>query len=354
MSLLYSPLQLKSIELKNRIVMSPMCQYSATDGLANNWHLVHYGTRAVGGAGLIIVEACAVSPEGRITSHDLGIWDDEHIAPLSAITNFITLQGSVAAIQLAHAGRKASCSTPWNGGHQLPENSTGWKTVAPSCLPFRDTDCIPHALSIEEIKIIVDHFKFAAQRALKAGFKIIEIHAAHGYLIHQFLSPISNQRTDEYGGSFINRTRFLLEVIDAINTVWPNTLPVFVRISATEWIENGWDINDSIALALQLKSVGIELIDCSSGGNIGNAKIPLSPGYQVQLSKQIKESSSIKTGTVGLITSAEHAEEILQNNEADLILFGRELLRNPYFGLTAASNLAENNEWPLQYQRAKQ
>jgi len=353
MSILFSPLQIRSLELKNRIVVSPMCQYSAENGLANDWHLVHYGSRAVGGAGLIIMEACAVSPNGRITAHDLGIWQDEQIAPLKKITQFIEQQGAFAGIQLAHAGRKASCDVPWKGGSQLNQQEGGWKTIAPSTLPFKQEDGTPNALSIEEINSLINYFKDAAERCLTAGFKVIEIHAAHGYLIHQFLSPLSNLRNDLYGGSFENRVRILIEIIEAIQLVWPSTLPIFVRISATEWVEDGWSIQDSVKLATLLKNTGIDLIDCSSGGNVLHAKIPLAPGYQVPLAQKIKKEANIKTGSVGLITSAEQAEEILKTEAADLIFIGRAMLRNPYFGLEAAKELKEDLTWPLPYQRAK-
>lgn len=353
MSILFSPLQIRSVELKNRIVVSPMCQYSAENGFANDWHLVHYGSRAVGGASLIFIEATAVSPNGRITAHDLGIWQDDQIIPLKKITQFIEQQGAFAGIQLAHAGRKASCEVPWKGGNQLNIQTGGWTTIAPSNLPFKKEHAHPNALTIKDINIVIDDFKQAAERCLKAGFKVVEIHAAHGYLIHQFLSPLSNQRTDLYGGSFENRTRLLIEIIQAIQLVWPATLPIFVRISATEWVDDGWNIDDSVKLATMLKNWGIDVIDCSSGGNIMHAKIPLAPGYQVQLADKIKKESTIKTASVGLITSAVQAEEILKNEAADLIFIGREMLRNPYFGLIAAKELKDEVIWPLQYQRAK-
>ena len=353
MALLFEPLSIKSITLKNRIAVSPMCEYSAEDGFANDWHLVHLGSRAVGGAGLIISEACAVSPEGRITAQDIGIWKEAHIANLKRITHFIKLQGSVAAVQLAHAGRKASCAQPWKGGQQLTENEGGWQTVGPSAIAFTEGTLAPVALSKEAIKQVVDNFKIAALRSLEAGFEVLEIHAAHGYLIHEFYSPLSNFRDDEYGGSFENRIRLLMEIVEAVQSVWPADLPVFVRISATDWVDNGWNLNDSILLCKILKEKGVDLIDCSSGGNIGHAKIPVGPGYQVPFSDQIKKQTAMFTGAVGMITEAQQAEEILNKKEADLIIIAREFLRDPYFPLHAADTLHHPLEWPVQYQRAK-
>jgi 2,4-dienoyl-CoA reductase-like NADH-dependent reductase (Old Yellow Enzyme family) len=350
---LFEPLVIKSITFKNRIAVSPMCQYSSEDGFANDWHLVHLGSRAVGGAGLIISEACAVSPEGRISPYDLGIWKDAHIDFLSRITGFIEAQGSVAGIQLAHAGRKASCSQPWNGGQQLPFEQSGWQILGPSDVPFKEGTLVPVALTKEGIQQVTNDFKNAASRSLKAGFKVIELHAAHGYLLHQFFSPLSNFRTDEYGGSFENRIRLLLEVIDAVQTVWPANLPLFVRISATDWVEGGWDIYDSVKLSAILKEKGVDLIDASSGGNAAHAKIPLSPGYQVPFAKQIRQEAGILTGAVGLITGADQAENILVKGEADLVIMAREFLRDPYFPLHAADELGSELTWPLQYQRGK-
>jgi len=332
--------------------MSPMCQYSCADGFANDWHLTHYGTRAVGGTGLIIVEAAAVTPEGRITPGDLGIWSDEHIPGLSRIARFIQRHGSIAAIQIAHAGRKASCAVPHEGGKQLSEKQGGWKTVAPSEIPFLESDRTPESLTEEGIHKVIEHFKTAAKRALAAGFNIIEIHSAHGYLLQEFLSPISNHRTDEYGGSFDNRIRLLSEVVDAVKSVWPEENPLFVRISSTDWTEGGWTIEESVKLAYILKELGVDLIDCSSGGNVHNAKIAAGPGFQVPFSEAVRKSG-ILTGTVGLITSATQAESILQDEKADLILFGRELLRNPYFPLNAAKEMCADIEWPTQYLRSK-
>ncbi|HUH18456.1 NADPH dehydrogenase NamA [Albibacterium sp.] len=353
MSILFSPLSIGEITFKNRIVVSPMCQYSSQDGFANDWHLVHLGSRAVGGAALVITEATSVTPEGRISPEDLGIWKDEHITGLKKITDFIHQQGSVAGIQLSHAGRKASCSSPWNGRTQLSLEEGGWQTLAPSAIAFQETDRIPTVLDTEGIKKIIDSFQAAAKRALNAGFKLIEIHAAHGYLINEFLSPLSNKREDEYGGSFENRIRLLLEVIKAIREVWPPSYPLFVRISATDWVENGWQIEDSINLSKILKTIGVDLIDCSSGGVITGVKIPLVPGYQSPLAEEVRKNANILTGAVGLITDAEQAEQILQDGKADMILFARESLRNPHLPLSFAQKLNEDMEWPIQYERAK-
>ncbi|WP_031526671.1 NADPH dehydrogenase NamA [Dyadobacter crusticola] len=352
-SLLFTPLKLKSIELRNRIVVSPMCQYSSVDGFANDWHLVHLGSRAVGGAALLIAEATAISPEGRISPQDLGIWKDEHIEKLKQITDFISAQGAVAGIQLAHAGRKASTYPAWKGRGQVPPDQGGWKTVGPSPIPFHHSEDAPLELDQAGIDKVIADFAAAAERSLQAGFKVIEIHAAHGYLIHQFLSPLSNNRTDTYGGSFENRTRILLEVVDAIQNVWPAELPVFVRISATDWVENGWNEEESAKLAQILTDKGISLIDVSSGGLASNAKIPVGPSYQVPFSAKIKRETNALTGAVGLITEAQQAEDILKNNEADLIVMARELLRDPYFALHAAHELGEDIVWPVQYDRAK-
>ncbi len=332
--------------------MSPMCQYSAKEGFTNDWHLVNLGSRAVGGAGLILTEATAVCPEGRISPADLGLWQDEHIPGLSRIVDFIHKNGSIAGIQLAHAGRKASCALPNEGGDQLDEKNGGWKTVAPSDIPFIEGNRTPVSLSTEGINKVVSDFKAASARALEAGFKILEIHSAHGYLLHEFLSPLSNHRTDEYGGSFEKRTRLLQEVVTAVRSVWPADNPLFVRISSTDWTDGGWNIEESVKLAGVLKEIGIDLIDCSSGGNIYNAKIPVGPGYQVQFSEAVRKTG-ILTGTVGLITSAGQAESILQEDKADLVLLGREMLRNPYFPLNAAKEMGVDITWPYQYLRSK-
>jgi len=353
MSKLLSSITIKDIILRNRIVVSPMCQYSAKDGFANDWHLVHLGSRAVGGAGLIIQEATAVSPEGRITPADLGIWKDEQIEKLQQITSFIHQRGAIAGIQLAHAGRKASCARPWDGGKQLKESEGSWQTMAPSAVPFHQEDPLPHALTVGEIQKVIADFKSATQRALHAGYKLIEIHAAHGYLIHQFFSPLSNQRTDNYGGSFENRIRILIEIIQEVKTVWPEHFPLFARISATDWVEGGWDINESVKLSSILKAEGVDLIDCSSGGLVPHAKIPFVPGYQVGFAERIKKETGILTGAVGLITEVKQAEEILENGQADLILIARASLRDPYFALHAGKVMEDEVDWPLQYQRAK-
>ena len=352
-SKLFSPIQFKSITLKNRIVVSPMCQYSSVDGFANDWHLVHLGSRAVGGAAMVITEATAVSPEGRISPQDLGIYQDEHIEKLRQITAFIESQGAVPGIQLAHAGRKASTYTSWIGKGQVPLEEGGWPTVAPSAIPFAENEMTPTELDTVGIQKVINDFAAAATRSLQAGFKVIEIHAAHGYLVHQFLSPLSNTREDEYGGSFENRIRLLLQIIDEVKIVWPENLPLFVRISATDWVENGWDKIQSIKLAAILLEKGVDLIDVSTGGLVPYAKISSGPSYQVPFSAAIKSKTRMLTGAVGMITDANQAEEILQNGEADLIIIAREFLRDPYFPLHAASELKDDVNWPVQYERAK-
>ncbi|TCZ75001.1 NADH:flavin oxidoreductase/NADH oxidase [Flaviaesturariibacter aridisoli] len=351
MSLLFEPIVFRGLRLPNRIVVSPMCQYSSVDGFANDWHLVHLGSRAVGGAGLIICEATAVSPEGRISPDDLGIWSDAHIEGLKRITSFLETQGSVPGIQLAHAGRKASTSAPWKGGTAVSEG--GWTVVAPSAKAFRDDYPQPVALDAAGIRKVIGDFTAATQRARAAGYKVVEIHAAHGYLLHQFLSPLSNEREDEYGGSFDNRVRLLLEVTDAVRAAWPSDLPVFVRMSATDWTEGGWTPEDSVALARLLSELGVDLIDCSSGGNVPKAHIPVGPLYQVPFAEQIRRESGIRTGAVGMINSAAEAEGILQAGQADLVLIARQLLRDPYFPLHAAQELGDDLPWPLPYERAK-
>ena len=353
-SLLYSSFQLKGLTLPNRIVVSPMCQYRSTDGMANDWHLVHLGSRAVGGAGLIFTEAAAVTPEGRISPDDLGIWKNEHIAPLKRVTTFIREQGAKSGIQLAHAGRKASTAPPWEGGHQVDDTNRGWQTVAPSAIPFYEDDNPPKELTKPEIDKIIASFASAAQRSVKAGFDTIEIHAAHGYLINQFISPLTNKRTDEYGGSFENRVRLLMEVAQAIHAVIPDEMPLFVRISANEWVEGGHTINESVEVAKLLKEHGADLIDCSSGAVVREQNIVIEKNYQVPFAAQIKKEANIATGAVGLITDAVQAEEILQAGKADLIFMGREMLRNPYFALREAEKLGEEIEWTKQYRRAKQ
>jgi 2,4-dienoyl-CoA reductase-like NADH-dependent reductase (Old Yellow Enzyme family) len=351
---LFSPIKIKNIELKNRMIVSPMCEYSSVDGFANDWHLVHLGSRAVGGAALIITEATAVSPEGRISYGDLGIYKDEHIEPLKRITDFVHQHGAYIGTQLAHAGRKASHDLPWNGGKQIPVGQpNGWQSVAPSALAFTDAETAPTALDKAGIEKVKADFKAAAERALAAGFDVIELHGAHGYLIHEFLSPLSNHRTDEYGGPFENRIRFLLEVIESVQEVWPKENPLFVRISATDWTEGGWTADDSVALAKVLINKGIDLIDCSTGGNVATVKIPVKPGYQVEFAEKVKKESGILTGAVGMITEPKQADEIIQEGEADLIIMAREFLRDPHFPLRAAHVLGQETKWPVQYERAK-
>ncbi|MEL1256180.1 NADH:flavin oxidoreductase/NADH oxidase [Flavobacterium sp. DGU38] len=353
-SLLFSPLTIKSITLKNRIVISPMCQYSAIDGFANNWHLVHLGSRASGGAGLIIQEATAVSPEARISPSDLGIWKDEHIEKLKEINEFIVSQNSVPGIQLAHAGRKASVSSPWEGNKKLDLVQGGWQTVAPSAVAYHENEpFLPEALDKNGIQKVISDFKAATKRVVEAGYKVLEIHAAHGYLLHQFLSPLTNVRTDEYGGSFENRIRFTLEIVEAVQTEWPSDLPLFVRISATDWAEGGWNPEESVQLSQLLKEKGVDLIDVSSGGLVSYQKIEIGPGYQVPFTEKVKKEAGIATGAVGLITEAKQAEEILNNSQADLILFARESLRNPNLPLDFATALNDDIQWPKQYERAK-
>lgn len=354
MAELFKPLKIKSITLKNRIAISPMCQYSSVDGFANNWHFVHLGSRAVGGAGLIIAEATAVSPEGRITPDDLGLWKDEQIAELKKIVGFIHENGSVAGIQLSHAGRKASHQPPWKGGALIPSNAPGgWQTVAPSSIPYKEKTEAPIALDEAGLAKVVNDFKEAAGRAVEAGFKVLELHAAHGYLLHQFLSPLTNQRTDQYGGSFGNRIRFLLEVLTAMQEVWPEDLPLFVRISATDWAEGGWNPEESVKLSNILKDQGVDLIDCSTAGLVSWQNIPAKPGFQVPFAEQIKKETGILTGAVGLITEAKQMEEIIASGQADLVFIARESLRDPYFPLHAAQELGVDVPWPVQYERAK-
>ena len=348
---LFTPITFRNIELKNRIVMSPMCMYSAEDGVANDFHFVHYGSRAQGGAGLIIVEATGVEPRGRITNKCLGIWNNEQALALKKIVDFVHQNSkSKIGIQLAHAGRKGSISAQTNRQMSLEE---GWETIAPSPIPFHHSERMPHELSVEEIKNLVEDFRKATKRAVDAGFDVIEIHAAHGYLIHQFLSPLSNTRTDEYGGNPENRARFLMEIVDAVNSEITEKQALFVRISGTEYAENGWEISDSVELAKVLKTKNVDLIDVSSGGNINGVTIPLRPGYQVPLAEDIKKISEIETGAVGLITTAEQAEEILQNGQADLIFLAREILRNPYFAVQSSWKNGDDCFYPHQYLRAK-
>ncbi len=353
MSKLLSPFTIKDIVFRNRITVSPMCQYSAVDGYANDWHLVHLGSRAAGGAGLIIQEATAVSPEGRITPSDLGLYKSEHVEKLQQITAFIHQQGAVAGIQLAHAGRKAGCAEPWKGGRQIGNRENGWKTVSSSAVGFYAEDEEPLELDSDGIQKVISDFQTAAKRSLQAGYRVLEIHAAHGYLMHQFLSPLSNHRTDQYGGSFDNRIRLLKEVVNSVQKVWPQNLPLLVRISVTDWADGGWNPDEAVKLSRLLKQMGVDLIDCSSGGLVAHQKIPLAAGYQVAFAERIKKEAGILTSAVGLITEAMQAEDIVQAGAADLIMFGRESLREPYFPLKASALLGDDIDWPLQYIRAK-
>ncbi|HZX94512.1 MAG TPA: NADH:flavin oxidoreductase/NADH oxidase [Myxococcales bacterium] len=352
--MLFDPLEIRGVALKNRIVVSPMCQYSSEDGFANEWHFVHLGSRAVGGAALVFTEASAVTPEGRISPQDLGIWKDEHVAELSRIARFVEAQGAVAGMQLAHAGRKASTQRPWEGNRVLGVQEGGFRPIlAPSPAPFRPDDPTPQELDGQGIARIVRAFGEAAERALRAGFRVLEIHSAHGYLLHEFLSPLSNRRTDAYGGSFDNRIRALLEVVAAVRARWPERLPLWVRISATDWAEGGWDIEQSIELSRRLVREGVDLIDCSSGGLVPGVKIPLGPGYQTPFAERIRREAAVKTGAVGLIRSADQAAHIVRSGQADVVILARQLLRDPYWPLAAARQLGVQVRWPPQYERAR-
>ncbi len=354
MSLLLEPYTLRQLTLLNRIAVSPMCQYSSVDGLANDWHLVHLGSRAVGGAGLVFTEATAVTADGRITSQDLGLWSDEQIEPLQRITRFIRAQGAVAGIQLAHAGRKASTYRPWLGKHgSVRVEEGGWVPVGPSPIAFDPQHTAPKHLDEAQINGIIEAFVTAPKRALAAGFSVVEVHAAHGYLLHQFLSPLSNQRRDQYGGSFENRIRLVLQVTEAVREVWPQELPLFVRVSATDWVEDGWNPDETVELARRLKALGVDLIDVSSGGTSASAEIPVGPGYQTRFAERVRKEAGIATGTVGMITEPAQAEHILRTGQADLILLARELLRDPYWPLHADDDLGgKQSIWAAQYQRA--
>jgi 2,4-dienoyl-CoA reductase-like NADH-dependent reductase (Old Yellow Enzyme family) len=349
---LFTPLTLRGVTFRNRIAVSPMCQYSSEDGFANDWHLVHLGSRAIGGAGLVMMEATAVEARGRISPYDQGIWKDEHIEFLARIAGFLKQYGAAAGVQLAHAGRKASTRRPWEGGTVLPESGGGWQPVAPSAVPFHPCDAAPAALSKDEIRQLSCAFAKAAKRALLAGFQVIELHGAHGYLMHEFFSPLSNRRTDEYGGSFDNRIRFGLETIEAVRAVWPDELPLLLRISATDWVDGGWDIEQSVELARRVKPLGVDLIDCSSGGSSLEQKIPLGPGYQVPFAERIRREVEIPTGAVGLITEARQADQIVSSRQADLVLLAREFLRDPYFPVRASRELGVKPDPPAQYLRA--
>jgi 2,4-dienoyl-CoA reductase-like NADH-dependent reductase (Old Yellow Enzyme family) len=346
---LLSPLAIRGVTLRNRIVMSPMCQYSAVDGMPNDWHFVHLGSRAAGGVALVFVEATAVTPEGRISPGDTGIWSDEHLPAYRRIAEFVKSQGAVPGIQLAHAGRKGSCDVPWRGGAQLGLDVGGWETIGPSAVAFQEGERPPTELDVRGIDAIVDAFEAAARRALAAGFEVLEIHAAHGYLLHEFLSPLANRRTDEYGGNLENRMRLVLRVAERLRPLMPAELPLFMRISGTDWVEGGWDIEQSVELARRAKAVGVDLIDCSSGGMVPQAQIPVGKGYQVPLARRVREDAKIATGAVGLIVDAEQADQIITGGDADLVFIGRELLREPYWAVKAQQSLGGEPSWPTQY-----
>lgn len=353
MSKLFSPFQLRETVFKNRIFVSPMCQYSAVDGLANGWHFVNLGSRAIGGASMVMAEATGISPEGRITPNCLGIWSDAHVDALQPIVEFIKQQKAIPGIQIAHAGRKGSCDVPWKGSVYLSPDEGGWQTLAPSAIPLSPSHAAPKALTLTEIDTIITQFVTAAHRALEAGFEVIELHCAHGYLLNEFLSPLTNKRKDRYGGSLENRCRLPLTIAKAIRDFWPQDKPMFVRISATDWVEGGWDIKQSIKLAQWLKEIGVDFIDCSSGGLVLDAKIPAAPGYQTAFAQEIRHEVGLPTGAVGMITAPAQAEHILVTEQADAVLLARELLRDPYWPLHAARELNVDIEWPLQYARAK-
>jgi 2,4-dienoyl-CoA reductase-like NADH-dependent reductase (Old Yellow Enzyme family) len=350
---LFSPLTIREVTFRNRIAVSPMCQYSCQDGLANTWHLVHLGSRAVGGAGLVFVEATAVEPRGRISPGDMGIWSEAHTEAFKPITRFIKEQGAIPGIQLAHAGRKASTSAPWiNRGSQLSLEEGGWENIAPSPIPFYEHDRAPVQMSQQDIGRIVEAFRAGAKRSLEAGFEVVELHGAHGYLINEFLSPLTNRRKDEYGGSFEKRLRFLKEVTAAVRSEWPERLPLFLRISASDWADGGWTVDDSVELGKAVKSWGIDLVDCSSGASVPNVKIPVAPGFQVPFAEQVKREAGIMTGAVGLITEPHQANEIVASGKADLVLLAREFLREPFWPLHAAKVLGAAQKPPVQYERA--
>jgi 2,4-dienoyl-CoA reductase-like NADH-dependent reductase (Old Yellow Enzyme family) len=353
MAKLFSSLKLRDVVFRNRIFVSPMCQYSCENGMPNDWHLVHLGTRAVGGAGLVIAEATAVSPEGRISPGDCGIWSDEHTEAFRSITAFIEAQGAIPGIQIGHAGRKASTDLPWQGGLSLPDEDGGWQPISPSPVAFDKTHTVPKEMTEADMDRVVAEFTTAAQRSLSAGFKVLELHMAHGYLLHQFLSPISNLRKDLWGGTFENRLSFPLRVTKAVRKIWPENLPLFVRISCTDWVEDGWDLPQSIDLSSRLKDLGVDFIDCSSGGTVPDARIPAGPGFQAVFSAAVRKVAGIATGAVGLITAPAQAEQVLVTEQADAVLLGREFLRSPYWPMLAAAELRVDLEWPDQYKRAK-
>ncbi|BCY17643.1 oxidoreductase [Leptolinea sp. HRD-7] len=353
MTHLFDPLTIRGVTLRNRVGVSPMCMYSYEDGLSNDWQVTHLGARAVGGAGLVIAEATAVDPAGRITPHDAGLWSDDHIEPLTRVTKVIKTNGAVPGIQIGHAGRKASTNRPWtDNGQPIPaDNPAGWPVVGPSPVAFNCGYQVPRELTVDEIHTIQNQFRDTARRALAAGFEWLEVHAAHGYLLHNFYSPLSNHRMDDYGGSFENRVRMLIETVRAVRQVWPENLPLAVRISGTDWTDGGWSVDDSVKLAPMLKAEGVDLLDCSSGGNVHGAKIPTGPGYQVPLAEAVR-GTGIMTAAVGLITLPEQAEEIIRDEQADIVLLGREMLRNPYWALQAAQKLGRKVDVPPQYLRA--
>jgi 2,4-dienoyl-CoA reductase-like NADH-dependent reductase (Old Yellow Enzyme family) len=350
---LFTPLKLRDVEFRNRVFVSPMCQYSSENGFPNDWHLVHLGSRAVGGAGLVIAEATAVTPEGRISPADLGIWTDDHVEAFRPIVRFLKAQGAAAGIQIAHAGRKGSTAPPWDGGAGIDAAHGGWTPVGPTPNPFGPTSPTPRELAPDEIERLVEEFGDAARRARDAGFDVLEIHAAHGYLLHEFLSPLTNFRADRFGGSFERRLAFPLAVVSRVREVWPESQPLFVRISATDWVEGGWAIGDSVALARHLKALGVDLIDCSSAGAVSHATIPVGPGYQAPFAAAVRKAAGIATGAVGMVTSPEQAEQIIATGQADAVLLAREMLRNPYWPLMAAAKLGATIEWPKQYLRAR-
>jgi 2,4-dienoyl-CoA reductase-like NADH-dependent reductase (Old Yellow Enzyme family) len=350
---LLAPLALRSVTLRNRIAVSPMCQYSAVEGRANDWHLVHLGARAIGGAGLVLFEATAVEARGRISPADLGLWDDAQVEPLARIVRFVEAQGAAAGLQLAHAGRKASTAPPWDGGGPVAPAAGGWMPVAPSPIPFADGALAPAVLDEAGIRGVVAAFGASARRARAAGFRTLEVHAAHGYLLHQFLSPLSNRRTDAWGGSFENRTRLAREVVAAVRAAWPEELPLLVRISATDWVPEGWDADQSVELCRALRGLGVDLVDVSSGGLVPTAKVPAGPGYQTGFAERIRREAGIATGAVGMITAPAQADHVVRTGQADLVLLARELLRDPHFPLRAAKALGHEGPWPRQYLRAR-
>lgn len=353
MSKLFQPITLRSVTIRNRVFVSPMCQYSALDGLPTDWHLVHLGSRAVGGAGLVMVEATAVCPEGRISPDDLGLWSSEKAHAFQRLTRFLEEHGAVPGVQLAHAGRKAGTAAPWKGGKPLPLRDGGWHPVGPSPIAFSPDHMVPGALDDAGIDEVVQQFELATRHALEAGFRVVELHMAHGYLLHSFLSPLSNQRDDQYGGDLAHRMRLPLRVVDTVRSVWPADLPLLVRVSASDWVDGGWDVEQTVALARELKAHGVDLIDCSSGGLVPDAVIASGPGFQTPFAREVRTRAGVATGAVGLITSPQQAEQIVATGDADVVLLGREMLRRPYWPLEAAAALGASIPWPVQYQRAK-